>query len=549
MRRESISALPGLLALLLCAAAGRAAAAAGAPALARPAQDCLTPAVARVSEFNFFPEDYRSVIAAPRPPVEPGTTVTDAADFSIDYFGTYKVVTARRFNATYVLYQCGTPDPTKLPPGAAEGVPRGAASFEIPLYSVAVTDTTVNGFLSELGLVDRVALASPYSVGDCFLRLADSTDGCGLAVPDSYVDPSDAAAAARARGAEAAMANATDAVFRGFEGKGPKDILFPATADPGPLNRAEWVKYVAAFFNKEVQANALYAEIKDAYDRLKALAQSKRPPGPRPRVAWVSANASGVSFRLDAYKTALLEDAGGAPFDRAALEAAGAALSSDPTFGTAAAFLPLGGDGLAALLAQAAVVIDETYHPAPPAPGAVAASLGFASLPAAAAAVPAFGRGAVFRLEGEASPAGGSGWFEGAVARPDWVLADLVRAVNPETAAANSLASQSPAGEDFNFLTQVGAPGALGATRTTSAAACTAVPSCTRRAAAAICPNAYRDCATGKLRAADPEKRCATWSACELGAPAAGNSARAAGATAAAGAAVAAAAGAVLALV
>jgi len=34
------------------------------------------------------------------------------------------------------------------------------------------------------------------------------------------------------------------------------------TADPGPLNRAEWVKFIAAFFNKEIDANSLYNGIK-----------------------------------------------------------------------------------------------------------------------------------------------------------------------------------------------------------------------------------------------------------------------------------------------
>lgn len=34
------------------------------------------------------------------------------------------------------------------------------------------------------------------------------------------------------------------------------------TADPGPLNRAEWVKFVAAFFNKELDANSVFAGIK-----------------------------------------------------------------------------------------------------------------------------------------------------------------------------------------------------------------------------------------------------------------------------------------------
>ena len=46
---------------------------------------------------------------------------------------------------------------------------------------------------------------------------------------------------------------------------------------------------------------------------MKALAQSKRAPGPRPRVAWLSANASGATFRLDAYKVALIEVSGPKP--------------------------------------------------------------------------------------------------------------------------------------------------------------------------------------------------------------------------------------------
>jgi hypothetical protein len=118
-----------------------------------------------------------------------------------------QIVTVKRPGRSYVLYQCGTPDPTGLPPGAAAGIRSDMRSFEIPLYSVAVTDTTANGFLvgltggqaggvptkqarnhqyahssmqrtptnicqTELGLFDRVALASPYSVDSCMQKLA-----------------------------------------------------------------------------------------------------------------------------------------------------------------------------------------------------------------------------------------------------------------------------------------------------------------------------------------------------------------------------------------
>ena len=52
----------------------------------------------------------------------------------------------------------------------------------------------------------------------------------------------------------------------------PASPSFPpcssATSDPGPLNRAEWIKFVAAFFNKEAQANTLFANIVASYQNL-----------------------------------------------------------------------------------------------------------------------------------------------------------------------------------------------------------------------------------------------------------------------------------------
>ncbi len=73
--------------------------------------------------------------------------VSIAEDFSVQYVGPYKVVTNELANETYVLYQCGTPPPDFLPAGAVPGLPDAAKAFQIPLHSVSVADTTVNGFL------------------------------------------------------------------------------------------------------------------------------------------------------------------------------------------------------------------------------------------------------------------------------------------------------------------------------------------------------------------------------------------------------------------
>ncbi|KAI8471552.1 MAG: hypothetical protein J3K34DRAFT_231734 [Monoraphidium minutum] len=509
-------------ALLLAAAPRRAAGA----YLQRPEQDCLNPMVQKVNQFDFFPEEYRSIIDRPQAGgLKATSTVTEAADFDIKYYGTYKVVRVKRFNKSYLLYQCGTPDPATLPAGAAEGVTPGMASFEIPLYSVAVTDTTVNGFLSELNLIDRVALASPYSVESCFQRLVDtkSQDGCKLVTPSPYFNKTDPGAEGRFRDANATMYDKADAVFVGFSGDAAKDILFPVTADPGPLNRAEWVKFVAAFFNKEVDANAAFDSIKGTYNTLRQLVATKNAEDdaePRPSVAWVSTNATGVSFRLDPYKVTLIKDAGGIPFNRSRVESMGGVFSTNPLLGVSYVFVPKTADGLQALLKEADMIIDETYHIGIPSLASIAKAFGLRNLGDAQAGLPAFQNQQVYRWDGEQSPTGSSSWFEMAVARPDWVLMDLARAITPAVLAdvlnvTNNIANKGPAGTDFNYLLQVDNKEDLGRPRVSAAKLCTTFPSCQDRSAFAICPNVFRDCRTGRLMQADPTQRCNSWAVCE----------------------------------
>lgn len=58
-----------------------------------------------------------------------------------------------------------------------------------------------------------------------------------------------------------------------------------ATADPGPLQRAEWIKFLAPFFNKEVEANKVFDNIKLAYDKAN-LTGSAEASGAK--VAWIN---------------------------------------------------------------------------------------------------------------------------------------------------------------------------------------------------------------------------------------------------------------------
>lgn len=81
-----------------------------------------------------------------------------------------------------------------------------------------------------------------------------------------------------------------------------------AFADPGALNRAEWVKFVAVFFNKEVEANALFNTIEADYQRLNASARDAAAKAGRSRatVAWLAKAGDVATLSYAPFKAQLV---------------------------------------------------------------------------------------------------------------------------------------------------------------------------------------------------------------------------------------------------
>jgi hypothetical protein len=468
--------------------------------------------------------------------------VTVAEDFTVKYYDTYKVVTNERANETYALYQCGTTPP------AESDLPPGAKVLEIPLSSVAVDDTTALGFLRYLGVEDRVAYGSSWAVAPCMQRLAApaSDGGCGAEAADSG---NATAVKAQAPRVDATFGFAADA-------NNSESVAFTATRDPGAVRRAEWIKFVAPFFNKEVEANRLFKGVSDAYDATKAAAaeqlaaSSASGSAARPKVAWLSKSnvtkAWGYEFDGPAYgvfftpyKAQLLADAGAqnvAASNASVIARYPAVASADPA-GNGNVLLradtpankAAAGAALRALLKDADVVIDETFYADPDtgknldAPTLAMFRREF-GLEAPEDDDLKFlqGEGRVYTLGGTQGKSGGSDWFETAVVRPDLVLEELAAAFNPgfvpAGAGANSTNSTAASGES-TWLYRLGdgsaKPRKLTPTQCDSKAACGAAPQ-------AICPTAYRTC-PGQEEAAgakggggggawahsDPSDRCA----------------------------------------
>mmetsp|Transcript_45970 Transcript_45970/g.146766 ORF Transcript_45970/g.146766 Transcript_45970/m.146766 type:complete len:456 (-) Transcript_45970:148-1515(-) len=349
----------------------------------------------------------------------------------VDYYSNYKVLTNMRCAPgevtcepkKYVLHQCGTPAPAV---GSA-GVPAGATMFEIPVQKVYTAGTVTVNFLEMLGELKRVQhLDMRFITSPCVRKLAGA---CG-SISDTK-KPSNATAEPEAAAQwEAALASAgvvfTDFWGTGASGDASKDVAFDASTDPGALQRAEWIKFVSAFFNKESEANAIYARIEAAY---RLASQRANAVASKPKVAFVSFEAGyewGGSVVPDLF---LLDHA---DYKVEIATAAGANVIAAEKRET----LPLA--DLKARLVGVDTVVDETYawDPTSYTLQTFLSTFKFTAEDVASGDYPFLTYGSVLRFDRIAAkdPASGSvglGWYESAVPNPAMVVEDMLRHLQP----------------------------------------------------------------------------------------------------------------------
>lgn len=173
-----------------------------------------------------------------------------------------------------------------------------------------------------------------------------------------------------------------------------------------PLGRVEWIKFIAAFFNKEAQAEAVFSRIADRYERLAAMthAVQQQPTvlvnAPYNGNWWTPGGKSYLAaFLRDAgtkYLWAETESSGSTPRDFEAVyeRAADADFWLNPGQWNSLA------DGLKA---------DERF-----------------------AQFKAFQQGKVFNNNARVNNHGGNDYWESGLANPDILLADLIKIFHPK---------------------------------------------------------------------------------------------------------------------
>jgi iron complex transport system substrate-binding protein len=186
----------------------------------------------------------------------------DSVFWSIEYANTYKILTNKFVNETYLLYQCGSEPPADQLDG------RHTEVVQIPiLEGVAITQTPMISYLEQLGLMTQISvfISNPDTISSpCLKQRVD--DGEVRVVADAYSVTADTGFATNAASNE--EISSTVAFISRFDDFLPFDTKIVISAsDEGP-NAAifEWVDFFAAFFNQEALANQVVDAANERFD-------------------------------------------------------------------------------------------------------------------------------------------------------------------------------------------------------------------------------------------------------------------------------------------
>ena len=375
--------------------------------------------------------------------------VTVASDFSVHYDTYFKVVRTHCgphaiwgcVPRTYVLTLCGATAPEQYANGTA--LPADAKHFTIPVEGVALPGSTPVTFLEMLDLRDAIELLDPTYVHSPCLQHLEETEQ----IDTTKNEYGTTTWAARAAAHEDVQVVFTDSWGTGASGT-DKDVVFDATADPGALARAEWIKFISVFFNAEEKANLYFAREKAAFEATSASTASLsaslyggESASAGKTCAWVQKSVDwytqAISYEVSytTYKQELCVGAGMTP----AVDAADLALTT-PAYKMVFTNV----DDFHAKLKTYDVIIDETYQwdVVNAAKDVVLDSLGVDPDDVSASLKPG---ALLLRTDGHVTDAvtnltdangNAMDWYESAVARPALVLADLAHRAWPEDIAA-----------------------------------------------------------------------------------------------------------------
>lgn len=198
-------------------------------------------------------------------------TVEYAENFAVEYANNYKIVTINQTwpgsePARYLLVQCGTPAPEDVDADAVIEVPAGSLVTMATTYLPFVVDLELLDHLighDEFDYVSTPEVRARIEAGE----MTEVGSGAGVSVETMIdLEPS----LILTSGSGLAEYDAHPALIAA----GLPVVLTGDWLETTPLGRAEWVKFVALFYNAEEKADEIFGDIVENYQSLATLAAS-----------------------------------------------------------------------------------------------------------------------------------------------------------------------------------------------------------------------------------------------------------------------------------
>ncbi|MEA4813041.1 MAG: ABC transporter substrate-binding protein [Anaerolineaceae bacterium] len=340
------------------------------------------------------------------------TELRHAEGFTVEYIDNYKVLKIVRpwrgaeTTFTYVLVQRGTKAPETIP---------DAQVIEVPVKNMASLAATHLAYLGELGALEHlIAIGNTQYVNTESVRKAVESGTVQPVGNGPDINLEKLLALNPELVTTFAMGKTNKDDYQQLMQKGIKTLIFSDYMETTPLGRAEWLKCMALFFNKEAEAEKIFSEVEKNYLDLKAKTESISS---HPSVLLgFEINGSWNMPGGKSHQATYIADAGGNYL-----------WGEDKSSGR----IPLSFEKVLERGAQAEYWFDQSLN--------WTSAHDLAQADPRYAKILAFERNQVYNNNASLGPGGGNLYNETGIVHPERVLADLISILHPELLPGHQL--------------------------------------------------------------------------------------------------------------
>ncbi len=343
--------------------------------------------------------------ATPAAEARPAVTLRYAQAFTVEQRAGYMLVTVLKpwRGAGQVFRYALIPRGAPVPADAGD-----ALVIETPVERIVAVNTTHLPYLDRLGVVDRlVGVGDPRRINTPSVVARIKAEQIASVGRNTDLDVERVIDLQPDIVTTLGLGNPEKDNYPVLLQAGLKPVLIADFMEDSPLGRAEWIKFMALFFNREAQAETLFDEVVARYERMASIA---RNVAQRPTV-FMGFDDDG-KWHMPGAKSYLA---------RYVLDAGGDYLWSDLDSNSR---VPLSFEAVLERAAEADIWLNQSQS--------------WTTLEQVTQADERYSKfravreGRVFNNNARLNPTGGNDYNESGHANPDIVLADLIAILHPE---------------------------------------------------------------------------------------------------------------------